>query len=139
MRAVIRGVDDNGVVGDAELVDGVQDRAHVLVVVDHDVVIDTLLLTSLADARRFGVGAEVHVGVARPQEKRLLGLDLALDEILGADLDVVVDGFHPLLGQGAGVLDPAVGKGVEHAPGAVLFLELGVFRIIGQFRLFLGI
>ena len=139
LRAVVRGVDDDGVVGDAQLVDGVEDRAHVLVVVDHDVVIDSLILACLADARRLGVGAEVHVGVIRPQEKRLLGLDLAFDEVLGTGLDVVVDGLHPLLGQGAGVFDPAVGKGVDHAPGAVLFLELRIFRIIGQLRFFLGV
>ena len=72
----VRGVDDDGVVGDAQLVDGVQDGAHVLVVVDHGVMIEPLLLARLAKARRLGVGAEVHVGEVRPQEKRLLRLDL---------------------------------------------------------------
>ena len=74
MRAVVGAVHDEGVVGDAEIVERLEDRADVLVVVDHRVVILALPAARLADALRLGVGAEVHVGEVHPDEERLAGL-----------------------------------------------------------------
>ena len=42
MRAVVGGVHDDRVVGDAEIVEGVQQRADQVVVVHHRVVVDRL-------------------------------------------------------------------------------------------------
>jgi len=79
------------------------------------------------------------VGLAGPQEKRLVCLDLTLDEILGAGLDFVVNGLHPFLRQRPGVFDFAVGSGVDHAPGTVFLLELGVLGIIRLLRFFFSV
>ena len=88
-----------------ESIERLEDRADVLVVVDHRVVILALPPAGLADALRLGVRAEVHVGEVHPEEERLVGLRLPLDEVDGPVGDVVVDRLHPLLGQRAGVLD----------------------------------
>ena len=57
--------------------------------------------------------------------------------------DLLVDGFHALLGQRAGVLDRlpalAVGHAVEHAARSELLLELRILGIVGQLRFFLGV
>ena len=104
MRAVVGAVHDEGVVGDAQVIQRLEDRADILVVVDHGVVVRALPAAGLADALRLGVGAEVHVGEVHPDEERLAGLVLPLDEVHGPGGDVVVDRLHPLLGQRAGVL-----------------------------------
>ena len=96
---------DERVVGDAQLVQQVEHLAHVLVVVDHRVVVGRLPPAGLAEALRLGVGSQVHVGGVDPAEERLAGLVLALDEVLGGGDELVVAGLHALPGQRAGVLD----------------------------------
>ena len=59
MRAVVGRVHDEGVVGDAELVEIVQHLADVLVVVDHGVVIGRLPASRLPKALGLGVGLEM--------------------------------------------------------------------------------
>ena len=134
---------------------GVEHRADVLVVVDHHVVVCALPAAGLADALGLGVGPEVHVGEVHPDEERLVGLRLPLDEVDGAGGDVVVDRLHPLLGQRAGVLDRLLadlaesrvdrrvvdvgGLAVEHAPRAVLLPESRVLGIVAKLRLLLGV
>ena len=105
MRAVVGRIHDEGVVGDAELVEIVEHLADVLVVVDHRVVIGRLPASGLSEALRLGVRVEVHVRGVEPDEERLARVVLALDEILGRGDEFVVAGFHALLGQRAGVLD----------------------------------
>ncbi len=155
MRTVVGGVHDEGVVGDAQIVDHLENRAHILVVVDHDVVIRALPASRLADALRLGVGAEMHVGKVHPDKGRLARLVLPLNEVHGPGSDVIVDGFHPLPGErtrvGAHLLaDPAEarvhgrvvfvgGLAIHHATGAELGQELRALRIIGEFRLFFGV
>ena len=58
MRPVICAVHDNRVAGHAQLIEFFQDRADVVVMVDHRVVIGTLPTAGLADAFRFGMGCE---------------------------------------------------------------------------------
>ena len=57
--------------------------------------------------------------------------------------DLLVDGFHALLGQRAGVRNLlaalAVGHAVEHAARSKLLLEFRILGIVRQFRLFLGV
>ena len=74
VRAVVGRVHDEGVVGDAEVVQRLEHRADILVVVDHGVVVRALPAARLADALRLGVGAEVHVGEVHPDEDRLAGV-----------------------------------------------------------------
>ena len=155
MRTVVGRVHDEGVVRDAEVVQRLEHRADILVVVDHGVVVRALPAPRLADALRLGVGAEVHVGEVHPDEERLVGVLLPLDEVHGPVGDVVVDRHHPRLGQRAGVLAhlladlaearidrrvvPVRGLAVHHAARSVLRTERRVFRIVRQFRLFLGV
>ena len=56
VRAVVGRIHDEGVVGDAELVEIVERLADVLVVVDHRVVIGRLPASRLPDALWLGVG-----------------------------------------------------------------------------------
>ena len=155
MRAVVGAVHDERVVGEAEAIDRVEDRADVLVVVDHRVVIFALPPAGLAEALRLRVRPEVHVGEVHPEEERLVGLRLPLHEVDGAGGGVVVDRLHPLLRQRPGILDrlladlaePRVngrvvhvrGLAVEHAARAVLLAEGRVLGIVAKLGLFLGV
>src|SRR5215212_7803430 len=73
----------------------------------------------------------------------LLLLGLLLHPFESAVGNLFVDGFHALLGQRAGINDDlpalAVGETVKHTAGSELLPEFGVFGIVGQLRLFLGV
>ena len=84
MRTVVGGVLHEGVLGNAELVEEVEHFADVLVVVDHRVVIRRLPAPGLAQTFLLGMCVKVHVRGIEPDEPRLAGLVLALDEVLGA-------------------------------------------------------
>ncbi|MNL07918.1 hypothetical protein D3C87_1286170 [compost metagenome] len=83
------------------------------------------------------MGEDVHARGVHPDEKRLVGLGLFLDEGLRSGRGFVVDGFHALAGQRAGVFDLAVGVAVDHATGCAGFDEvrviLGPVRALGFF------
>ena len=155
VRAVVGAVHDEGVVRDAQVIQRLEDRADILVVVDHGVVVRALPAACLADALRFGVGAEVHVREVHPDKGWLAGLVLPLNEVHRTGSDVVIDRLHPLLGQRAGVLAHLLadlaearihrrivhsrGLAIQHAARAELRAERRVFRVVGQFRLFFGV
>ena len=109
VRAVVGGVEHDGVVGHAQFVDQVQQFADMHVVFHHAVVV--LVAEGSADAGMLvlDVGAEVHPGGVPPGEPGLAGIVLALDEVLGRGQGLLVHGFHALLGQRPGVLDFTVG------------------------------
>ena len=79
MRAVVRRVDDDGVVGDAQLVELVEHHADVFVVLDHPIVV-VALPRSCRGVFVGDVGAEVHGGRVEPEEERLVGLVRLVDE-----------------------------------------------------------
>ena len=155
MRAVVGAVHHERVVGDSRLVERLEDGPDVLVVVDHDVVIFTLPPPRLAQAFRLGVSAEVHVSEVDPDEKRFVGLHLALNEVDRAFGGDVVDRLHPLLGQGTGVLDDLLANlaeaginsrvvfirrlGINHPARSIFLAKSGVLGIIAKLRLFLGV
>ena len=146
VRPVVGGVHDERVVGDAELVEQVEQRADEPVVVDHRVVVGRLPAPGLTDALRLRVGAEVHVGGVDPHEERRAVGVLATDEVDRRLGDLVVDGLHALLGQRPGVLDPLravlVRPRVQDAAGAEALAELrevGGRWVVGQLRLLLGV
>ena len=93
------------VVGNAQFVQQVKDLADVLVVVDHHVVVFGLPTPGLTDALRLHVGAKVHVGGIDPDEERLAGLMLALNQVNCRGDKFIVNGLHALLGQRAGIFD----------------------------------
>jgi hypothetical protein len=140
-------------VGDAQLVQQVEQLAHRPVVKHHGVVVEALA----ADALRLlgNVGAKVHVGRVPPHEEGFtLGMG-SLDELDGALGDVVVDGLHALSVQRAGVLDgllpnPAEAPilswivdirrlAVEHTARPKELLEHRLLGIIGILWLLLGV
>ena len=154
MRAIVGRVHDEGVVGDTKIIQRLEDRADVLVVVDHGVVVRALPTPRLTDALRLRVGAEVHVSEFTQTKNGLL-VFLPLDEIHGSIGDVVVDRHHPRLGERAGVLTDLLadfaearidrrivlvrGFAVHHAARSVPRKECRVFRVVRQFRFFLGV
>jgi hypothetical protein len=79
VRTVVGPVHDEGVVGDAEVIQSLEDRADIFVVIDHGIVAGALETSRLADALRLGMRAEVHVGEVYPDEERLTGIFLALE------------------------------------------------------------
>ncbi len=123
-------------------------RADVLVVVDHRVVVFALPAAGLADALRLGVRAEVHVGEIHPEEQRLAGLVLPLDEIHGTRRRCRRRWSPSASWSAAGVLDRLladlaearidrrvvrVGRlAVQHAARAELRAEVRILRIVRQ-------
>ena len=159
VRAVVGRIHDEGIVGDAELIEEVEHLADVLVMVDHGVVIGRLPPSRLAQALGLGVGEDVHVGEVEPDEERLARIVLAssMNSFARGD-EIVVAGLHALGGQRAGILDllladpaPArllgrivdVGRpGVHDAARAELLAELREILFVGivvHLRLFLGV
>ncbi len=127
MRAVVGGVDDDGVLGDTEFVQHIEHRADVLVVVDHRVVILGLPQPRLPTTLRLGVGERVHVGEVAPHEEGVARVVLTLDVVDRGVGDVIVDGFHPLRVQRPGVLDRLLADRAEL--GVVRFGGLLVERL----------
>ena len=155
MRAVVAGVDDDGVVGDAHVVERLEQRADGVVVLHHAV--DVLAVAMLVAAAMLGADmrAQMHARRVEPAEERLARRLLPLHEVDGRGRGLVVDRLHALLGQRAGVLDGlladlaearidggivAVGRlAFQHAARAEFGLVGRVLRIVRQFRLFLGV
>src|SRR5215216_7262235 len=127
---VIGTVEHKRILGDAELVEPVEQGAYHLVVIDHRVVVVRLPASSLAPTLGLGVRAEVHVGGVEPHEERCAGLLLAIDKAERRFEELVVDRFHTLLGQRPGVLDATVGPAVDYTPGAELLPEVG--EVLGR-------
>jgi hypothetical protein len=69
--AVVAGVDDDGVVRDAHVVQSLQQRAHGVVVLHH--AIDVLAVTVRITAAMIGadVRTQVHARTVEPAEERL--------------------------------------------------------------------
>ena len=105
VRPVVGGVHDERVVGDAEVVEELEELADPLVVIDHRVVVLGLPAAGLPEARGLGVRPEVHAGRVEPNEEGFAGRVLPLDEVHGAGQELVVHRLHPLLGQWARVVD----------------------------------
>ena len=146
----------DGVVGDAEVVELLEQLADVAVVLDHAVGVfgpgGQPRLVAMLGAH---MSAQVHAGAVEPAEERLVGLGLPLDEVDARRPSLVVDRLHALAGQRAGVLDrlladPAAarvlgrvvdvgGLAAQHAARAEHLLEIGVPRVVGVLRLLLGV
>ncbi len=81
MRTVIGGVEDEGIIGNAEVIQHLQEFSHVHVMLYHAVGI--FILTGDAAQFFLYVGTKVHTGTVPPAEKGLTRLGLALDEVNG--------------------------------------------------------
>ncbi|MCY1293428.1 hypothetical protein D9M70_426870 [compost metagenome] len=140
VRAVVGGVDDDGVLGNLQVIQGLEQLADVAIVLEHAVGVLVARHAALPLHGLAHMGEGVHAGGVHPDEERLVGLDLLLDEVDGTLGGFVVDGFHALGGQRAGVLDLAVGKAAHHASGRGGLGEFGiVLRPVGTLGLLFGI
>ena len=75
-RSVVGGVHDDGVVGDAQLIELVEHLADLLIVDDHAIAVG--VLAALADILFGDVGTEVHGRRVVPEEERLVRFGLLL-------------------------------------------------------------
>src|SRR5215475_4652524 len=139
---VVSAVKEDGVVGNAELVEQVEHLTNVLVVVNHYIMIFGLPASGLTAAFRLFVSAQVHMGGVHPNEERFARLLLAFDEVYGRRLELIVYRFHSLLREWPCVFyllrAIRVRPAMQDAAGAVLLFEVRkifVRRIITEFGL----
>src|SRR5262245_8345069 len=81
MRPVVRGIEDGRVVGDAEIVERLQELSDIAVMLEHAV--EIFADAALPEHLRPYVGVEMHPGRVHPCKERLAGLDLPLHEVDG--------------------------------------------------------
>ena len=156
VRSVVAGVDDDGVVRDAHVVERLEQGADGVVVLEHAVDILAVAVGVTAAMLSADVGAQVHAGRVEPARRTAcLPALLPFHVVDGRGRGLVVDRLHALLGERAGILDglladlaeARIDRGVvlvgrpapEHAARPELRTVGGVLRIVGQLRLFLGI
>ena len=126
--AVVCGVEHYGVFRDAEIVQLVEQVTDHPVMSNHRVVIKPLPGETHFIIR--GMGPEMHAGGIYPDKKRFVVGHCPGDEILGRGHELAVYGFHTFFGQGTTVLNTAIGKGSNDAPGAKARRESRVFGVV---------
>src|SRR5262245_2039526 len=94
LGAVVGGEDDNGIVGDAEIVEPLEQLPNIAVELDHYVGIDTV--AGLALRFRFQMRPHMHAGGIEVGEPRRVFLGLAVDEIDSGFEKLLVHGLHTL-------------------------------------------
>ena len=155
VRSVVRGVDDDGVVGDAHVVERLEQGADSVVVLDHAVDIFAVPVCVAATVFGSDMRPEVHARRVEPRKERLARFVLPLHEVDRGPRGFIIDRLHALLGERAGILDllladlaearidrRIVGVGrpsVKHAARPELLQVFRILRIIGQLRLLLGV
>src|SRR5262249_55087134 len=102
LGAVVGGVDDDRVVGDAEIVELLEQLTDLAVMLHHAIRIDAE--PGLALGRRLEPGPDVHARRVEPDEERLAVAHGAVDELRCGLQELFVDRLHALLGERAGVL-----------------------------------
>ncbi len=141
LGAVVGRVHHDGVVGDAQLVELVEQLADVAIVLHHAVGIDAQ--TGLALRLLLQVRPDVHPGRVPPAEEWLAVAVGLLDELEARVEELLVDRLHPLGRQRTGVLDllraVRIGPGMQDAARTILLLELGIFGIVRVLRLLLRV
>ncbi len=105
VRAVVAGVDHDGVVRDAHVVQGFEEGADCIVVFEHAVDVLAVAVRVAIAMTGTDMRAQVHTRRVEPAEERLARRLLSLHEVDGRGRSLVVDGFHALLGQRTGILD----------------------------------
>ena len=108
---------------------------------DHPIAV--VVLPALAAVFIGQVGTEMHRCRIVPEEEWLFSLGLFLHPGQSTRSDLLIDGFHALLGQWAGVRNLlaalAVRHAMEHAARSKLFLEFRILGVVRQFGLFFGV
>ena len=105
MGPVVAGINDDGVVRDTHVVQGLEQRADGVVVLEHAVDVFAVAMRVAAAMIGANVGSQVHARGIEPAEERLARGLLPLHVVDGRGRCLVVDRLHALLGQRARVLD----------------------------------
>jgi hypothetical protein len=141
LGTVVGRVHDDGVVGDAQLVELVEQLADVPIVLHHAIGIDPQ--TGLALRFLLQVREDVHAGRVPPDEERLAVRVGLLDELETCREELLVHRLHAPGRERTGVLDLLrairVCPSVEDTSRAEFLLELGIFGIVRVLRLVLGV
>ena len=95
LGAVVGRPDDDGVVGDAEVIELLQELADHAVELGHAVRVDAQ--AGLALRFRLEERVDVHAGRVEPAEERLAGLVLPVDEVERGAEELLVHRLHALL------------------------------------------
>ena len=148
LRPVVGGIHDDGVIGNAQLIDLIQHLSDLLVVGYHPIAV--VILSTLATVLVGEMSSYVHRRRVVPEEERLLGLDLLLHPADSVRGDFLINSFHPLPGERTAVLDNLFAyfakaginsriilvrcKAMEHAARAEMLPECRVLGIVRQFR-----
>jgi hypothetical protein len=105
VRPVVARVDNDRIVGDAHIVEGLEQAADRIVMLHHAVDVFAIAVGVAAAMAGADMRSQVHAGRVEPDEEGLAGPLLPLHEIDRRGRRFIVDGFHALLGQRAGILD----------------------------------
>ncbi len=121
--AVVGAVDDDGVFGDPQVLDLLENRADLLVVLEHPGPHHVLLGASLVhrhlEKLRVGMRPDVDRGRVEPDEEGLVALSDAVEVLQRLVGHFLVEGHHALAGERTRVLD-------------FLHPDLAEFRIDGR-------
>ena len=138
MRTIVSAVHNDGVVGDAQFVNLVEDCTNVLIVIDHGIVIFALPSPGLSQAFRFDMSAKMHVSEIHPDKERFPGLVLFFNKVCRSCCEVIINDLHAFFSQWSGILDILcsirLGETVDNAPRAEIFQKLRVGWIITVLR-----
>ena len=141
MRTVVGRIHHDGVVGDTQFVQLLEQGTNHRIVLHHAV--GVLVLPRVAPVLRPHMGAEMHARGVPPNEEGHACLLLPVDEVQRRLRGLLVHGLHALLGQRASVLDllcpVRIRPGVQDTARAELLPEFGVLRVVQVLRFFLGI
>ena len=115
VRTVIGRVHDNSVIGDAQIIEMVEQFANHHVVPHHGVVVKAMTRKPTLIIGR--MSKEVHTGRVVPNKEGLALIDRARHEVKRRKLELSIDSLHALAGQSAGINDIAISKTVDHTTG----------------------
>ena len=140
VRAVVRGVEHDGVVGDAQFVEQLEELADVHVVLDHAAVYssarDTALTRHLLVAH---VGAEVHARAAPPDEEGLVLLRrFAMNSMAAATVSSSTVSMRFLVSGPVSSILPSAQE-LDHAARPELLAEFRICGIVLVLRLLFGV
>src|SRR5215469_10037276 len=120
LGAIVRCVNYDCVVGDAEVIKFFQELTNLAVMLDHSIRVDPQ--ASLASRFRLQVGPDVHAGWIEPDEEGLLVVVGTVNEVDRRSNEFFIDSFLTLLGQWSGVLAFLLAPG---APAGIVARRIG--------------
>jgi len=102
---IVGRIHNDCVVTHTKVVQYFENLSNILIVVDHCIVIWALPMARLSNTLSLCMSANMHMGKIYPYESRLAGRILSLYKFNGPVCNLVINCFHPLLGQWTGIFD----------------------------------